>query len=105
MGCIVRTRRQDVVGAGSQPEYDLAPFFNFANLIVDPKDENKIYKPDGSLIASNEWRRQVSATFPAARTVTFTTSGLILTTTDHLITGDDGASGTRMTAAIAGGKQ
>jgi photosystem II stability/assembly factor-like uncharacterized protein len=29
------------------------PFY-FANLIVDPKDENKVYKPGGSLIASND---------------------------------------------------
>ena len=29
------------------------PFY-FANLIVDPKDENKIYKPGGSLIVSND---------------------------------------------------
>jgi len=29
------------------------PFY-FANLIVDPKDENKVYKPGGGLIASND---------------------------------------------------
>ena len=27
------------------------PFY-FANLIVDPKDENKIFKPDGPLLLS-----------------------------------------------------
>ncbi len=29
------------------------PFY-FSNLIIDPKDENKVYKPDLSLIASND---------------------------------------------------
>jgi len=55
------------------------PFY-YANLIVDPKDENKIYKPGGSLIASNDGAR-ASVTFRAARMVTFTTSGSILNNT------------------------
>ena len=29
------------------------PFY-FANLIVDPKNENRVYKPDGSLIMSTD---------------------------------------------------
>src|SRR5204862_154699 len=35
------------------------PFY-FANLIVDPKDENKIYKPDLSLIFSNDGGKSFS---------------------------------------------
>jgi photosystem II stability/assembly factor-like uncharacterized protein len=35
------------------------PFY-FANLIVDPKDENKVYKPDGALIMSNDGGKSFS---------------------------------------------
>ena len=35
------------------------PFY-FANLIVDPKDENRIYKPDGPLIVSTDGGRSFS---------------------------------------------
>ncbi len=35
------------------------PFY-FANLIVDPKDENKIYKPGGGLIASSDGGKSFS---------------------------------------------
>ena len=35
------------------------PFY-FANLIVDPKDENSVYKPDGSLIVSNDGGKSFS---------------------------------------------
>src|SRR6185436_5263138 len=35
------------------------PFY-FANLIVDPKDENKIYKPDGGLIVSYDGGKSFS---------------------------------------------
>ena len=35
------------------------PFY-FANLIVDPKDENKLYKPDGGLIVSNDGGKSFS---------------------------------------------
>ena len=35
------------------------PFY-FANLIVDPKDENKIFKPDGPLIMSNDGGKSFS---------------------------------------------
>jgi hypothetical protein len=35
------------------------PFY-FANLIVDPKNENRIYKPDLNLIVSNDGGRSFS---------------------------------------------
>ncbi len=65
------------------------PFY-FANLIVDPKDENKIYKPDLALIACDGRRQELQRTSAAAGTATSTTSGSIPPNTDHLIAGDDG---------------
>ncbi len=64
------------------------PFY-FAHLIVDPKDENKVYKPNLSLIASND----------GGKTFTNINGGthgdhhdvwIDPQNTDHLITGDDG---------------
>ncbi len=64
------------------------PFY-FANLIVDPKDENKVYKPNGPLIASNDGGKSFS-------NITGGTHGdhhdlwINPNNTDHLIAGDDG---------------
>ena len=64
------------------------PFY-FANLIVDPKDENKLYKPNGPLIASNDGGKSFS-------NISGGTHGdhhdlwVNPNNTDHLITGDDG---------------
>ncbi len=64
------------------------PFY-FSNLIVDPKDENKLYKPNGPLIASNDGGKSFS-------NITGGTHGdhhdlwINPNNTDHLITGDDG---------------
>jgi photosystem II stability/assembly factor-like uncharacterized protein len=64
------------------------PFY-FANLIVDPKDENKIYKPDLGLIVSADGGRSFS-------NITGGTHGdhhdlwINPDNTDHLIAGDDG---------------
>lgn len=64
------------------------PFY-FANLIVDPKDENKIYKPDGPLIFSSDGGKSFS-------NISGGTHGdhhdvwIDPNNTDHLITGDDG---------------
>jgi photosystem II stability/assembly factor-like uncharacterized protein/outer membrane lipoprotein-sorting protein len=64
------------------------PFY-FANLIVDPKDENKLYKPDLNLIASNDGGKSFS-------TISGATHGdhhvlwIDRDNTDHLIAGDDG---------------
>ena len=64
------------------------PFY-FAHLIVDPKDENKVYKPNLYLIASND----------GGKTFTNINGGthgdhhdlwIDPQNTDHLITGDDG---------------
>jgi photosystem II stability/assembly factor-like uncharacterized protein len=41
------------------------PFY-FSNLIVDPKDENKIYKPGGGLIVSNDGGKSFSSIWGGA---------------------------------------
>jgi photosystem II stability/assembly factor-like uncharacterized protein len=64
------------------------PFY-FANLIVDPKDENKIYKPDGSLIASTDGGASFSNISGGAHG-DFHDVWVDPDNTDHLITGDDG---------------
>jgi photosystem II stability/assembly factor-like uncharacterized protein len=64
------------------------PFY-FANLIVDPKDENKVYKPDGPLIASNDGGRSFSNISGGAHG-DFHDVWINPNNTDHLITGDDG---------------
>ncbi len=64
------------------------PFY-FANLIVDPKDENKVYKPNLSLIMSNDGGKSFS-------NISGGTHGdhhdvwINPNNTDHIITGDDG---------------
>jgi hypothetical protein len=63
--------------------------FYFAHLIVDPKDENKVYKPNLSLIASTDGGKSFS-------NINGATHGdhhdlwIDPQNTDHLITGDDG---------------
>jgi photosystem II stability/assembly factor-like uncharacterized protein len=64
------------------------PFY-FANLLVDPKDENKIYKPDGGLIASNDGGESFSDISGGAHG-DFHDVWIDPNNTDHLITGDDG---------------
>jgi len=64
------------------------PFY-FANLIVDPKDENKIYKPDLSLIFSNDGGKSFSNISGGAHG-DFHDVWVDPDNTDHLITGDDG---------------
>jgi len=64
------------------------PFY-FANLIVDPKDENKIYKPDLSLIFSNDGGKSFSNISGGAHG-DFHTVWIDPNNTDHLIVGDDG---------------
>jgi photosystem II stability/assembly factor-like uncharacterized protein len=63
------------------------PFY-FANLIVDPKDENKIYKPGGSLVMSSDGGRSFSRI--AGAHGDFHDLWINPNNTDHLITGDDG---------------
>ena len=65
------------------------PFY-FGNLIVDPKDENKIFKADRTAAAQRRTAARVSASSPAARTATSTTSGSIPTIRISSIAGDDG---------------
>jgi photosystem II stability/assembly factor-like uncharacterized protein len=64
------------------------PFY-FANLIVDPKDENKVYKPDLSLIVSNDGGQSFSNISGGAHG-DFHDVWVDPNNTDHLITGDDG---------------
>jgi photosystem II stability/assembly factor-like uncharacterized protein len=64
------------------------PFY-FANLIVDPKDENKIYKPDLSLIFSNDGGKSFSNISGGAHG-DFHAVWIDPNNTDHLIVGDDG---------------
>ncbi|MBA3765448.1 MAG: sialidase, partial [Acidobacteria bacterium] len=64
------------------------PFY-FANLIVDPKNENKIYKPDYGLIVSTDGGRSFSNISGGAHG-DFHDVWINPNNTDHLITGDDG---------------
>ncbi|PYS96001.1 MAG: sialidase, partial [Acidobacteria bacterium] len=66
------------------------PFY-FANLIIDPKDENKIYKPDLSLIFSRDGGQSFSNISGGAHG-DFHDLWIDPTNTDHLITGDDGGA-------------
>jgi photosystem II stability/assembly factor-like uncharacterized protein len=64
------------------------PFY-FANLIVDPKNENRIYKPDGGLIVSTDGGKSFSGISGGAHG-DFHDVWIDPDNTDHLITGDDG---------------
>lgn len=64
------------------------PFY-FANLIVDPKNENRIYKPDLSLIVSTDGGESFSNIGGGAHG-DFHDVWVDPDNTDHLIVGDDG---------------
>ena len=64
------------------------PFY-FANLIVDPKNENKIYKPDLTLIMSEDGGKSFSGVGSGAHG-DFHDVWVDPDNTDHLIAGDDG---------------
>src|SRR6058998_1153719 len=64
------------------------PFY-FANLIVDPKNENKVYKPDLTLIMSEDGGRSFSGIGNGAHG-DFHDVWVNPDNTDHLIVGDDG---------------
>ena len=64
------------------------PFY-FANLIVDPKDENRVYKPDGPLIVSSDGGNSFSGISNGAHG-DFHDVWIDPTSTDRVITGDDG---------------
>ena len=64
------------------------PFY-FANLIVDPKNENKIYKPDLSLIVSADGGKSFSNISGGAHG-DFHDVWINPNNTDTIITGDDG---------------
>ena len=64
------------------------PFY-FANLIVDPKNENRVYKPDLSLIASDDGGDSFSSIGGGAHG-DFHDVWVDPASTDHLIVGDDG---------------
>jgi photosystem II stability/assembly factor-like uncharacterized protein len=64
------------------------PFY-FANLIVDPKDENKVYKPNLSLIASTDGGKTFSG-ISGGTHADHHDLWINPRNTDHLIAGDDG---------------
>ncbi len=64
------------------------PFY-FANLIVDPKNENKLYKPDLTLIMSDDGGKSFSAVGRGAHG-DFHDVWVDPDIPDHLIAGDDG---------------
>jgi photosystem II stability/assembly factor-like uncharacterized protein len=64
------------------------PFY-FANLIVDPKNENKVYKPDLTLIMSEDGGKSFSSIGNGAHG-DFHDVWVNPENTDHLIEGDDG---------------
>jgi photosystem II stability/assembly factor-like uncharacterized protein len=64
------------------------PFY-FANLIVDPKNENRIYKPDGPLVVSSDGGQSFSGITNGAHG-DFHDLWINPVNTDHIITGDDG---------------
>ncbi len=64
------------------------PFY-FANLIVDPKNENKVYKPDFTLIMSEDGGKSFSGIGSGAHG-DFHDVWVNPENTDHLIVGDDG---------------
>jgi len=64
------------------------PFY-FANLIVDPKNENKLYKPDLTLIMSEDGGKSFSSIGFAAHG-DFHDVWVNPENTNHLIAGDDG---------------
>src|SRR5881275_2184976 len=64
------------------------PFY-FANLIVDPKNPNKIYKPGGGLIASNDGGKSFSGIGGGGHG-DWHDVWINPANTDHLIAGDDG---------------
>ncbi|HJP59052.1 MAG TPA: hypothetical protein VJ865_03610 [Gemmatimonadaceae bacterium] len=64
------------------------PFY-FANLIVDPKNENRVFKPDGPLIVSNDGGQSFSGISNGAHG-DFHDVWIDPTSTDRVITGDDG---------------
>jgi photosystem II stability/assembly factor-like uncharacterized protein len=64
------------------------PFY-FANLIVDPKNENKLYKPGGGLIMSTDGGQSFSGISGGAHG-DFHDAWVDPENTEHIITGDDG---------------
>lgn len=64
------------------------PFY-FANLIVDPKDENKLYKPGGGLIVSSDGGKSFSGISGGAHG-DFHDVWIDPENTNNVITGDDG---------------
>ncbi len=64
------------------------PFY-FANLIVDPRNENKVYKPDLTLIMSEDGGKSFSGIGNGAHG-DFHVVWVNPENTDHLIAGDDG---------------
>jgi photosystem II stability/assembly factor-like uncharacterized protein len=73
---------------GDSSQYMVWRPFYFANLIVDPKDENKIFKTDGPLLASTNGGRSFSSTANAHGD--FHTVWIDPSNSNLVFTGDDG---------------
>jgi photosystem II stability/assembly factor-like uncharacterized protein len=73
---------------GDSSQYMLWRPFYFANLIVDPKDENKIFKTDGPLLVSSDGGKSFSNAANAHGD--FHTVWIDPSNTNLLYTGDDG---------------
>jgi len=66
------------------------PFY-FGNLVVDPKNENRLYKPDLALIVSNDGGKSFSRISGGAHG-DFHDVWVDPADTDHLVCGDDGGA-------------
>ena len=84
----LRRRRQDVGGARPQPDHGLAAVL-LRQPVVDPKNEDRVFKPDGRLIVSNDGGKSFSGVGGGAHG-DFHDVWIDPENTEHLIGGDDG---------------
>jgi photosystem II stability/assembly factor-like uncharacterized protein len=79
--------------------------FYFANVIVDPKNPDRVFKPDGALIVSDDGGRSFAVVVVfKGRTVMRTDVWIDPTNTQVVFVGDDGGCGIPTMAAANGGK-
>jgi len=74
---------------GDASQYMVWRPFYFANLIVDPKDENKVFKPDGGLLLSVDGGKSFSGVGGAAHG-DFHDVWIDPANSNYILTGDDG---------------
>jgi hypothetical protein len=78
------------------------PFY-FANLIVDPRDPDRVYKPDGGLIVSTDGGKSFSGIAGGAHG-DFHDVWVDPADTDNIITGTTAVCGSRMTRGTSGSR-